>query len=201
MRPTAYRQRGSLGPVLLALGATACVLTIGTAASYPPHEFLDEDGRIVVMDIDRFDAVPAQMGLRADDQNADFGTIIGSVGRTHDRGVSSFTINNERTGQVDMVSYLSAGTAWAVALVDVDAMLADLPVVSYAVRQSGGSIEQVGDLYDPGLYGYAVPMDDPGLSAALVLALEAVADDGTYARILQEWGQRHGPIDDLAVNP
>ncbi len=238
-------------------------LVIGTDASYAPNEFFAEDGSTIVgMDIDLFDAVAAEMGLKTEYQNADFGTIIGGVtGGKYDLGVSSFTINEERKGQVNMVSYFNAGTQWAVASgnpedVDpespcgltvavqantvqdqedlppkveaceaqgspltvqqyegqdqatsalvtgkADAMLADSPVVSYAISQVGGDIESVGDIYDAAPYGYVVPMEDTDLADALVVALEAVAEDGSYDEALQEWGQSQGAIADFAVNP
>lgn len=238
-------------------------LVIGTDASYAPSEFFDEDGSTIIgMDIDLFDAVAAEMGLETEYQNADFGTIIGGVdGGKYDMGVSSFTVNDERKQQVNMVSYFSAGTQWAVAsgnpegvdpdapcgltvavqantvqdLEDLppkveacegegspmtvqqyegqdqataalvsgkaDAMLADSPVVSYAIQQVGGDIEAVGDIYDAAPYGYVIPMDDTELADAIVVALETIAEDGSYESALEEWGQAEGGIDDFAVNP
>ena len=37
-----------------------------------------------------------------------------------------------------------------------DAMLADSPVVAYAVKQTNGKLEQVGDVYDAAPYGIVV---------------------------------------------
>ena len=47
----------------------------------------------------------------------------------------------------------------AVASGKADAMLADSPVVAYAVKQSGGKLEAIGDIYDSAPYGYVVPKD------------------------------------------
>ena len=47
-----------------------------------------------------------------------------------------------------------------------DAMLADSPVVAYAVKQTGGQLELVGDSYDDAPYGIAVPKDDPDFAGA-----------------------------------
>ena len=40
-----------------------------------------------------------------------------------------------------------------------DAMLADSPVVAYAVKQSGGKLEPLGDVYEAAPYGYVLPKD------------------------------------------
>lgn len=235
-------------------------LVIGTDASYAPNEFLDEDGSTIIgMDVDLFDAVAGKLGLDTEWQNADFNTIIvGVTGGKFDMGVSSFTINEERKAEVNMVSYFNAGTQWAAAEgnpdgIDPDnacgltvavqsgtvqeevdlparqeacgddpmdilpfegqdeatsalatgraqAMLADSPVIAYAVEQSG-SIEAVGEIYDAAPYGYVVPKDNTELAEAVVAALESLAEDGTYESILEEWGNAAGGIDDFAVNP
>lgn len=91
-------------------------LVVGTDASYAPNEFMAEDGKTVQgLDVDLVDAVTAKLGLKAQFQNADFGTIIlGVSSGKYDMGASSFTITNDRLQQVNMVQYLSAGTLWAV---------------------------------------------------------------------------------------
>jgi polar amino acid transport system substrate-binding protein len=91
-------------------------LTVGTDATYAPNEFLAEDGTTIEgFDIDLFDAVAAKLGLEAEYTSAPFDNIIPSVqSGKYEIGVSSFTINAERMQVVDMVSYYSAGTSWAV---------------------------------------------------------------------------------------
>lgn len=95
---------------------TKGTLIVGADASYAPNEFIAEDGKSVVgMDVDLVDAVSAKLGLKAEFQNADFGTIIlGVSSGKYDMGASSFTINSERLQQVNMVQYLKAGSLWAV---------------------------------------------------------------------------------------
>ena len=88
---------------------------IGTDASYAPNEFLDTDGKTVVgWDVDLFNAVAAKLGLQTEWQSATFDAIIPGVqSGKYEMGISSFTINDERKQQVNMVSYFSAGTQWA----------------------------------------------------------------------------------------
>lgn len=90
-------------------------LTFGTDASYAPNEFLAEDGSTIQgLDVDLGNAAAAKLGLTGEFINATFGTIITGVTQgKYNAGMSSFTINDERLKQVNMVSYFNAGTAWA----------------------------------------------------------------------------------------
>ncbi|TQK76661.1 ABC transporter substrate-binding protein [Rarobacter incanus] len=91
-------------------------LVVGSDTSYAPAEFLDEDGKTPIgYDVEIADAIAAVMGLKADVQSSSFDAIIPAVGSKYDIGISSFTVNPERMQQVNMVSYLSAGSAFAVA--------------------------------------------------------------------------------------
>ena len=93
------------------------MIKIGVDATYPPNEFLAGDGKTVQgMDVDVFNAVAPSSGSRPSGNPADFGSIINGVnGKKYDMGISSFTINDERMKQVNMVSYFNAGTQWATA--------------------------------------------------------------------------------------
>jgi polar amino acid transport system substrate-binding protein len=90
-------------------------LAVGVDPTYPPNESLDPDGVTVVgWDVDLFDAVAAKLGLTVQWTPAPFGAIIPAVqSGEYEVGVSSFTINDERKAEVNMVSYFSAGTQWA----------------------------------------------------------------------------------------
>lgn len=237
------------------------VIRVGTDASYAPNEFLDADGQTVIgMDVDLFDAVATKLGVKAEYQPAGFDTIITGVqGGKYDVGVSSFTINDERTQQVNMVSYFEAGTQWATAAgnpdgVDPDdpcglvvavqtgtvqqeedlpakqeacgdepmeilpfegqdqatnalvsgraqAMLADSPVVAYAVQQTGDKLETVGDIYDAAPYGYVVPTEERQFAEALAAALSELESEGGYAAALEKWNVQDGATDTFAVQP
>jgi polar amino acid transport system substrate-binding protein len=82
-----------------------------------------------------------------------------------------------------------------------DAMLADSPVVAYAVKQSGGKLATLGDIYEAAPYGYVVPKQDTEFAEALASALQAIEEDGTYTAALEKWGVQQGAITDFAVNP
>jgi polar amino acid transport system substrate-binding protein len=239
-------------------------ILIGTDSSYAPNEFLDTDGKTVIgFDVDLFDAVAAKLGLQTEWQSAAFDAIIpGVLSGKYEIGVSSFTINDERKQQVNMVSYFSAGTQWgtktgnpagvqpddacgkkvavqtntvqhtedlpkrqadcksagkpaitidayqrqdqataAVVSGKDDAMLADSPIVAYAVKQTNGQLELLGDIYDSAPYGYVVEKDQTDFAQALADAVKALIADGTYKTVLTKWGVEAGAIDNPAVNP
>ena len=239
-------------------------LLIGTDATYAPNEFLDTDGKTVVgWDVDLFNAVAAKLGLTTEWESAAFDAIIpGILSGKYEAGVSSFTINDERKQQVNMISYFSAGTQWgtktgnpagvqpddacgkkvavqtgtvqemddlpkrdqacksagksaitidsyqdqgqataAVVSGKDDAMLADSPVLAYAVKQTNGQLELLGDIYDAAPYGYVVQKDQTEFAQAVADAVQALITDGTYKTILDKWGVQGGAIDNPAANP
>lgn len=93
---------------------TAGKLVVGVDTTYPPNEFLAEDGKTAKgMDIDLLNAVAQKLGVTTEWQNSNFDAIIlGVTSGKYDVGMSSFTINPERKKSVNMVSYYSAGTLW-----------------------------------------------------------------------------------------
>ena len=92
------------------------VLVFGTDASYAPSEFFAEDGSTIVgFDVDLGKAIAAKLGLEGQFENATFDSlIVGVQNGKFPASMSSFTITPERLEQVNMISYFSAGTGWAV---------------------------------------------------------------------------------------
>lgn len=236
---------------------------IGTDSTYAPNEFLAADGKTIQgFDIDLFNAVAAKLGLKAEFVTAPFDNIIpGVLSGQYELGVSSFTINDDRKKQVDMVSYFSAGTQWgtqagnpkqvnpddacgkkiavqkgtvqvddltarskkctdagkpkitidqyqgqdeatnAVLTGKNDAMLADSPVIAYAVKQTQEKLELLGDIYDSAPYGYVVKKNQGEFAQVLADALKATIADGSYKAALEKWGVEQGGITDPKVNP
>ena len=76
----------------------------------------------------------------------------------------------------------------------VVAMLADSPVVGYAVQQTSGQIETLGEPYDAGPYGIALAKNQGDLAKAVQGAVQSLIDDGTYKTILDEWNVGDGAI-------
>ncbi|GAA2668149.1 ABC transporter substrate-binding protein [Actinoplanes palleronii] len=82
-----------------------------------------------------------------------------------------------------------------------EAMLADSPIVAYAVKQTSGQLALLGDIYDSAPYGYAVDKKQTEFAGLLAEAVKALITDGTYKTILDKWGVAAGAIDAPAVNP
>jgi polar amino acid transport system substrate-binding protein len=239
-------------------------IVIGVDPTYAPNEFLDADGKTVIgFDVDLFNAVATKLGLETEWQPSEFADVIPGVqSGKYEAGVSSFTINDERKQQANMVSYFNAGTQWgtqkgnpqgvrpdsacgkkvavqaetvqetedllkrqdacqnagnpAITIVSYpdqnkvtaavvsgkdDAMLADFPVVVYAVKQANGQLELLGGIDNLAPYGYVVRKDQTEFAKAVADAVKALISDGTYRTILEKWGAQAGATDNSAVNP
>ena len=239
-------------------------IVVGTDATYAPNEYLDTDGKTVVgMDVDIFNAIAAKFGLKVEYQPAKFdSTILGVSSGKYDVGLSSFTINDARKKQANMVSYFNAGTQWvtpkgnpkkvnpenacglnvgvqkgtvqetddlparskkctdagkpainpvvdedqgkvttAVISGKADAMLADSPVGLYAVKQTNGQLEAIGQIYDAAPYGIVVAKDQTDFAKAIGEALTALNTSGDYKKALAKWGNESGAVSTFAVNP
>jgi polar amino acid transport system substrate-binding protein len=82
-----------------------------------------------------------------------------------------------------------------------DAGLADSPIMAYAVKQTNGQLELLGDVYDAAPYGYVVAKDQAEFAQVLADAVQALIADGSYQEVLQKWGVEGGAIDTPTVNP
>jgi polar amino acid transport system substrate-binding protein len=261
-RPSASAD-SSLAALVPAQVKSDGTISVGTDSTYAPSEFIAADGSTIVgFDVDLFTLVAQKLGLKAKFQTADFGSIIAGVNSgKYEAGVSSFTINPEREGQANMVSYYSAGTQWAtkkgnpghidpenacgkriavqkntVQVDDItarskdctgkgkpaitidqytgqdqataaivsgkdDAGLADSPVMAYAVKQTNGQLQLLGDVYDSAPYGYVVPKSETQFADALAKAVRELIDDGSYQKVLEKWGVQAGAVNAAKVNP
>ncbi|MGF0114961.1 ABC transporter substrate-binding protein [Promicromonospora sp. Marseille-Q5078] len=237
-------------------------LTIGSNLEYAPVEFVDADGTTPVgLDIDIATALAKTMGLELDVQNAGFDSIIPAIGSKYEAGMSAFSVTPERLKTVNMVSYFSAGSQFAVAkgnpdgvspddlcgvtvgvqtgtiqqdelatiskactdggkdAVDVlpydsqsdvttnlaggklQAMYADSPIIAYAVEQTGGTVEELGDITDAAPYGVVVAKDDTELADAVQAGLQKLMDDGVLAQVADTWGSGAAVLDTAELNP
>ncbi|MCI9887029.1 ABC transporter substrate-binding protein [Micrococcales bacterium 31B] len=84
---------------------------------------------------------------------------------------------------------------------NVDIMFADSPIIGYAVAQTAGKLEQLGESTDVSAQGIALPKDDAELSQAVQTALQEMIDDGSYGKILEKWGVAEGAVTTADLNP
>ena len=87
----------------------------------------------------------------------------------------------------------------ALVLGKVDAMSADSPVTAYAIKQSGGKIQQAGQIFEAAPYGWPVAKGS-SLAQALQKALQKLIDNGTYDQICKKWGVESGEIKTAGIN-
>ncbi|HEX6888132.1 MAG TPA: ABC transporter substrate-binding protein [Candidatus Nanopelagicales bacterium] len=82
-----------------------------------------------------------------------------------------------------------------------DAMLADSPIVAYAITQTGDKLEKVGEMYDAAPYGVAVPKGQGDYTKAIQGAMQQLIDSGAYRQILDAWKVSEGAVTTSEVNP
>ncbi|GAA0669323.1 ABC transporter substrate-binding protein [Kitasatospora atroaurantiaca] len=78
-------------------------------------------------------------------------------------------------------------------------MLADSPVIDYAIKQTNGQLQKLGATTDTAPYGVVVAKGSP-LSKAVQGAITALMADGTYKQILSKWGVEAGAINSSTIN-
>lgn len=104
-------------------------------------------------------------------------------------------------GVTDLPYMGNADAATSVAGGKADILLADSPVVAYAVDRSRGELEQIGGIEDSALNGIVVAKDQPELAAALQGAVQHLIDSGRMREILAAWGNESGMIERSEVDP
>jgi polar amino acid transport system substrate-binding protein len=80
-------------------------------------------------------------------------------------------------------------------------VLADSPVRAYAVEQTNGHLELLREIHDAAPYGYVFAKAQADLAEAVQGAVQALIDDGSYQKILDEWGVGQGAITTSETNP
>jgi polar amino acid transport system substrate-binding protein len=83
----------------------------------------------------------------------------------------------------------------------VDAMLADSPVVNWAVASNTGTLQQLGGVYAVAPYGIAVPKQSGNLAVAVRRAVQKLMDDGTYLDILRASAVQGGALTTSLIYP
>ena len=82
-----------------------------------------------------------------------------------------------------------------------DAVLADSPVVGYAVKMSGGELEIVGKAFETAQHGVVVNKDNEQLAKAVQAALQKLMDDGTLEKIFAVYGADSFILEKAEINP
>jgi len=70
----------------------------------------------------------------------------------------------------------------------VQAMYADSPITGYAVAQTEGALEELGEIRDAAPYGIVIAKPDLALAQAVEAAVQHLIETGTMAQIAEQWG-------------
>ncbi|HKU11289.1 ABC transporter substrate-binding protein [Sinomonas sp.] len=114
--PTALAEDESLASQVPAAIKSKGTLVVGSDTSFAPSEFLGGPDNQTPMgyDVDLAKAIAATLGLRANVETAGFASILPALGPKYDLGISNFVVTSERLKAVNMVTYGTASSAWAV---------------------------------------------------------------------------------------
>lgn len=78
----------------------------------------------------------------------------------------------------------------AVATGKADAFCADTPISGYAVKENSDSLQLLGKSFDETTEAVVVPKGDMQTANAVKAAMQKLMDDGTYMKILKNWGNQ-----------
>ncbi len=92
----------------------------------------------------------------------------------------------------DALTRLQGGT--------VDAVLSGAGLLGYAVQTTPG-VELIKGAYAQAPDGIAVAKSDPALASLVADTVNSLIKDGTYAKIMKNWGQQDTMITKAQVNP
>ncbi|WP_432557926.1 ABC transporter substrate-binding protein [Granulicoccus sp. GXG6511] len=137
-----------------------------------------------------------------DPENACGKTIAVQTGTIQDE--DDLPVRQEKCGdnKINILQFEGQDQATAAVVSGrADAMLADSPIIAYAVKQSEDKLAALGDIYDSAPYGIVVHKDQTEFAEAVAEALNELKADGTYEAILEKWGTEQGAIDQFEVNP
>lgn len=103
---------------------------------------------------------------------------------------------------IDVIS-LSNQTDITTRLVNggIDAMVSGGSTITYALTQTDGKLELLGDLYNPDHNGIAVAKDDMPLAELVSKVMNKLIADGTYQQIMDYWGVGVLATEHSVVNP
>lgn len=85
-------------------------LVMATNASFPPYEFVGDDGEFAGIDVEIAGLIAEKLGLELEIVDTEFGSIIGGVqGGKYDIGMAGMTVTEERKKSVNFSDSYATG--------------------------------------------------------------------------------------------
>lgn len=85
-------------------------LTMGTNASFPPYEYVDDNGKIVGIDAEIAQAIADKLGMKLEIKDMEFDSLIPAVkANSIDLVLAGMTVNEERKQSVNFSDSYSTG--------------------------------------------------------------------------------------------
>ena len=98
-------------------------------------------------------------------------------------------------------SKLQTDVTTAVASGKASIFYADSTVSAYAIKQTGDTLETLGEDAGGVPEAVAIKKGDTKTAEAVQKAIQKLMDDGTYKKILDTWGVSSGAVDKAEINP
>lgn len=183
---------------------------IGSKYDLGISAFTITDERTAEANMISYAVAGSQFGVAADnpdgfDPESLCGTTIGVQTSTiQDDELTAATKDCEDDGEepIEVVRYESqADVTTNLVGGKLQAMYADSPITAYAVEQTGGEVETIGEINDAAPYGIVVSQDDKELTEAVQAALQKLIDDGTLEQVFAGWGSEDVVVDEAELNP
>jgi len=107
-----------LGMLLGGCGQKSDLYTVGTDATFPPFEMMDDDKNLVGFDIELLEMVADEAGIEIEFKNTSFDALLaGMTTCQYDMAASAVTITDDRKETMAFsVPYINAGQAVVVAI-------------------------------------------------------------------------------------
>lgn len=181
---------------------------IGSKFDAGISSFTVTDARVEVADMTSYlsvgEAFAVQsgnpQGLDADDLCG--ATIAVQTGTIQQDEATAMAADCEAAGAeaLEILTYDSnADAATNVVGGKADVLFADSPIIGYAITQTGGQLEQLGESFATAPQGI-VTAQGSETTEAIALALQGLMDDGTLETILDTWGAAEGMLTSAEVN-
>ncbi len=88
----------------------AGTLTMGTNASFPPYEYVDDNGKIVGIDAEIAQAIADKLGMKLEIKDMEFESLIPAVkAKSIDLALAGMTVTDERKQSVNFSDSYSTG--------------------------------------------------------------------------------------------